>query len=100
MSNIKFTRTTYRDNLNVPLYEDGEEFTEYMIKTYVETGKCLEWRSVVHNENLSMVTSIWTSEEALQEAFADQKLKDNYNEMKLYYDQNEIIYFEGTELLS
>jgi hypothetical protein len=80
---ITFIITAKRANLETDWFTESSEFTDYINKTYIETGKCLQWRAQdVSDDQLTMtLTSIWTNRETLLECTNDYRVI--YNQMDL-----------------
>lgn len=88
-----FNRLHIRPSIDVEFYQDSEEFTQYMITTYVETGKCLQWRkqTFLDSEQLKMeIESIWLNDTCYQEADNDPNLLENFFTISNYCMSNNI----------
>jgi hypothetical protein len=88
-----FNRLHIRPSVDVEFYQDPEEFTQYMITTYVETGKCLVFRkqTFLDDEKLKMeIESIWLNDTCYQEADNDPNLLENFFTISNYCLSNNI----------
>ena len=91
---IKFIITAKRENLETSWYTEPTEFTDYINKTYIETGKCLQWRAQdVSDDQLTMtLTSIWINQEAVLECTSDYKVIVNQMDLVAYsWDRGTVV---------
>jgi hypothetical protein len=83
---VKFTSVHTKRTKNYDFFEDTPEFTQYIIETYVNTNKCLEWRKVEFPDSDTMViTSTWTSTTSYLEALDDPIVIKNIQDRNNYY---------------
>jgi hypothetical protein len=88
-----WNRIYIRPNTDVQFYEDPEEFTQYMITTYVETGKCLVFRkqTFLDDDKLKLqLESVWLNQRCYLEAENDPYLLENFFTVSNYCLSNGI----------
>lgn len=79
--NRTFNRLYVRPSTDVEFYQDSEEFTQYMVSTYVDTGKCLQFRKQTFLDDAQLklqIESIWLNDTYYQEADNDPNLLENF----------------------
>ena len=95
----KFHRTFTRPNLETVFPTDSAEFTQYIIDTYVSTGKCIEHRTVSYLEdNLTKTcSSVWSDAATFDLALVDPLYIENQEFLVQYCEENQIIIESWTE---
>jgi hypothetical protein len=98
---ITFIITAKRVNLETDWFIESSEFTDYINRTYIETGKCLQWRAQnVSDDQLTMtLTSIWINREAVLECTSDYRVNVNQMDLVAYsWNRGTVVTIEDPSL--
>jgi len=90
---IVFRRTCTKQELSesVSFSVDSEDFITYVTDTFVSTGKCTAWRTIVsENEQTRVMESTWSTQQFVDEALQDLQLLEGIDAMSQYNNVNNI----------
>ena len=86
--NVTFTKIMKRPDVSVKFYESTDEFNQIIKELYIDTGKCISWRTQEYLDDEQLVikiTSIWKDRESINEALENVSLiEDGF--LQVYYN--------------
>jgi quinol monooxygenase YgiN len=91
---VTFIRILSRPNTDVEFRLGSEKLNQHVKETYIDTGKCLQWRAMEYldDDKLEiMLTSLWRDQESVDELLNDPVFEEDVFETMVYNFENEII---------
>lgn len=91
--NVIFTKVMKRPEVAIKFYESTDELNQIIKELYIDTGKCISWRTQEYLDETNLeikITSVWTDRESINEALENVSLiEDGF--LQLYYNiENDI----------